>query len=92
MAKDGKTKAAETNVADVSPQGPLTDDQIEEIELLVKNGGGVTFDNILAGLDYAGAGPAAKDLESYLMGRIALGWMQRLWNNEDQDHYYVTTR
>ena len=78
---------------DASPQHHLTPEQIEQVDNLLTNGGGVTYEEIATAIEFAevfSSGPNA--LETYLLKRIAADGVRRLWNNDLHAHFYVVAR
>ena len=93
-------KAAEEDSAEDSAPAPFTEEQYKRIHNLLRNGGGVTYDQISVAV--FGAPEEAHGrlvlssittnkrdpLEEYLMDLIARGDVKRVWNREQEDHFY----
>jgi hypothetical protein len=101
MAKDAKAGTVHPVVReDVPPLPPLTDEQINQIDLLLQNGGGVTYGDIKGAIDYGSPKgririmqPGEIDhLDAYLLKQIALGNARRVWNKDAEDHFYMAVK
>ena len=73
---------------------PLTDEQITMVDNLLAKGAGLTLSQIAdaIGLEYPELWHGSDPLEQYLLQQIALGNAERVWNNDERDHFYMATQ